>query len=423
MVQVKFTKSLVDNTHDGADFVPFRGSLMETRVLSGDAALLRSLMEVGVNLSVLEDRQTMLEMILREARKLTDAEAGTFYIFQGETLRFVAAQNERLSDEKISRLLLGKEIPTHESSLAGFAASTGQLINIPNSYELPEGAPFRIHREFDAATGYRAQSILAIPLTCPDGSCVGVLELINRIDSGGQIVPFTEEQCERVKILASMAAVSIYNVLLQDRLKQAQLDCIIRLSVAAEFRDDDTAAHIHRISRVSAIIASEMGLDRPRVELIRYASPMHDIGKIGLPDTILLKPGPLTPEERTIAQRHTLIGADILKDPPNELIAVAREVAVNHHEKFDGTGYPNGRAGKDIPLCARIVSLADVFDALISKRCYKEPFPLDEALELVQTETGKHFDGEVVEAMFNKLPAVLSHYTNPRESDRERKVG
>jgi len=383
---------------------------MPAKVFHDEGALLRSLLVVGVNLSVTKDRQTMLDMILGEARSLARAEAGTLYVVDGDILKFVAVQNDKLTAEQIASLLIDREIPLTGDSLAGFAASSGKIINIPDTYDLPDGSPFRIHREFDAATGYKVHSILAIPLICPDGRCVGVLQLINHVESDGTVSAFPNDERGGIASMASMAAVTIQNSLLQDQLKKAQLDCIMRLSTAAEFRDDDTADHIRRITSVSTLIAKAMGLSCEETELIQHASPMHDIGKIGIPDSILHKPGPLTFEERNIVEKHTLIGADILADPPNELISIAREVALTHHERWDGKGYPNALSGKEIPLCGRIVAMADVFDALVSKRCYKEAFALEIALEIVRFEDGKHFDPDVAKAFFDTLQDILDCY-------------
>jgi len=392
---------------------------MSTGVFHDEGALLRSLLEVGVNLSVEKNRRTMLDMILREARKLTHAEAGTFYVVSGDALKFVAVQNDKVEPSRLDQLLLDKELSLDGDSLSAFAATTGQIMNIPNTYRLQEGSPFRVNRDFDSSTGYKADSILAIPLTCPDGECVGVLQLINRIGPDGALTSFPDEETGAIASLASMAAVTIHNSLLQEQLKDAQLDCIIRLAVAAEFRDDDTAQHVRRISHTSSVIAERMGLNDHEVELIEHASPMHDIGKIGIPDAILRKPGPLTFEERSIVEKHTLIGADILSDPPNELIQTARDVALTHHERWDGKGYPSGVSGQEIPLCGRIVSMADVFDALVSKRCYKEAFSLEMALEIIRFEDGKHFDPEVAEAFVSVLPEVVDFYGRPADGQGE----
>ena len=378
--------------------------------LKESGKLLEGVLEVGVNLSVVKDQRTMLDMILREARKLSRAEAGTLYVLRGQSLRFVAVQNDKASPMELAALLTDKELPPDGDSLAGFTASSGEIQNIADTYHLPEGTPYRINRDFDAATGYKAWSMQAIPLMCPDGKCVGVLELINHIDSEGKVGPFPSNDSVPIASLASMAAVTIRNSLLQQELKESQLDCIIRLSVAAEFRDDDSAEHILRISRTSCLIGETLGLDPDQIELMQHASPMHDIGKIGIPDAILRKPGPLTFEERSIVEKHTLIGADILGNPPNDLIRMARDIALNHHERWDGKGYPNSISGEEIPICGRIVSLADVFDALVSKRCYKEAFALEIALEIMRFEDGKHFDPAVAGAFFSILPEVLKFY-------------
>jgi len=374
------------------------------------AELLESLLQIGVSLSVVQDRRRMLDMILAESRRLARAEAGSLYVVEGDHLRFVAAQNDKVDVQRITRIFLDKEIPISRESLVGFVAVTGDVLNIPDADAIPDDAPFRINRKFDAETGYRAESLLVTPLKRPDGECIGVLELINHVADGGRPAPFPPVERIGILPLASMAAVTIHNALLQEQLKQAYLDTVYRLSVVVEYRDNTTGDHIHRISHTSAIIAADLGLDAKQVELIECASPMHDIGKVCIPDAILLKPGRLTPEEREIVERHTTIGAEILGRPQNPLIAVAREIALSHHERWDGTGYPNRLAGARIPLSGRIVGIADVFDAVISKRCYKDAFPLEKVLEIIRSDRGKHFDPDVTDAFFNTLDQTLKAY-------------
>ena len=398
---------------------------MEVDVSQDDAAVLESLLQVGMSLSALTDRQEVLEVVLREARKLARAEAGSLYVVEKDHLRFMAAQNDRLDVSAIGENLLGREVPISANSLAGFVALTGEILNLPSTYDLPDGTPFRVSRSFDAATGYRTQSVLAIPLACPDGACVGVLELINHLDASGRAHRFPRVGHDGIRSLAAMAAVTIQNYLLQEELRKAHLETIMRLSVAGEFRDDDTGEHVRRISRSSGMIAREAGLAGDQVELIEWASPMHDIGKIGVPDSILLKPGPLTRAERRIVETHPLIGGDILGEPQNELIAMARDVALTHHERWNGQGYPRGLSGEGIPQSGRIVGLADVLDALICKRCYKKAFPKQRVLEIISSERGKHFDPAIVEAFFRIHEDVLKPYElaaeqvdSPRDADR-----
>jgi len=389
------------------------GAAVRAKSIQNESVVLRSLLEVGESMSALTDRQQVLELVLREARRLARAEAGTLYVLRDNLLNFAAAQNDRLDISQVSRGLLGHELSVSEESLAGFVAMTGRAMNIEDTYCLPAGTPFRIDREFDAALRYSTRNVLAMPLICPGGPCVGVLEFINHIDADGSVGPFPAEGIAGLDSLAAMAAVTVYNNLLQDQLRQAHLDTIMRLAVAAEFRDDDTGEHVRRISRSSVLIARRMGLGESQAELLEWASPMHDIGKIGIPDSILLKPGRLTDEERLIVQQHPQIGADILSDPQNELIAVAREVALSHHERWDGQGYPNGLAGTAIPLCGRIVCLADVLDALISKRCYKAAYPLDKVLGIIRDGRGSQFDPDVTDAFTDITQDVVEPYLNP----------
>jgi hypothetical protein len=383
-------------------------------------AILQSLLQVGVNLSAIGDRQQMLDMILTEARKLAHAQAGQLYIMENGSLNLVCSQNDKVrparpkgcsaAGSRSSRSFQESAIPG--DCLACFVASSGRTINLPDSFNLSSGVPFRIDRSADAASGYRSVSILAIPLKrTTDGKCIGVLELVNRTHSpAGSPVPFPSDDCSAITSLAAMAAVTIHNALLQEQIKQAHLDTIIRLSVAAEYRDDDTTQHIHRVSHTSAMIARGMGLSAPMVDLIQCASPMHDIGKIGVPDAILRKCGPLSQEQREVVQQHTVIGGRILAQAPNELLAIAHDIAMWHHERWDGEGYPDKLAGERIPLAARIVGLADVFDALVTRRCYKEPYALDVALGIIHRENGKHFDTKVTNAFFLVLEQVLACY-------------
>ncbi|HEY1132387.1 MAG TPA: HD domain-containing phosphohydrolase [Roseateles sp.] len=185
-------------------------------------------------------------------------------------------------------------------------------------------------------------------------------------------------------------------------LRQSRLQILRMLGRAAEFRDNETGAHILRMSHVSALLARDLGWDDERCELMLNASPLHDIGKIAIPDAILLKAGPLTPQEREIMQEHTVKGAAILRAPEgegNELLAMAAEIALHHHERWDGGGYPSGLTGVDIPESARIVAVADVLDALTSTRPYKTAWTFAEALGFIQANDGRHFDPDVVAAL------------------------
>ncbi|MDR1084870.1 MAG: two-component system response regulator [Deltaproteobacteria bacterium] len=192
-----------------------------------------------------------------------------------------------------------------------------------------------------------------------------------------------------------------------EKLRGASLETIFRLSRAAEFKDEDTGAHIISMSRISARIAERMNLSPATVESILYASPMHDIGKIGIPDRILLKNGPLNEEEWTIMRLHTVYGGKILENSDIGFLRLGEVIAKTHHEKFDGSGYPNGLKGRDIPLAGRIVAVADVFDALMSRRPYKKAFTMEQALTIILEGRGRHFDPEVVDIFLTDIDEVL----------------
>jgi putative two-component system response regulator len=198
-------------------------------------------------------------------------------------------------------------------------------------------------------------------------------------------------------------------------LEDERIEVIQRLGRAAEYKDDETGRHITRVSHYARILAAGIGLDEECVEMLFYATPMHDIGKIGIPESILNKPGKLTPEEFEVIKTHPAIGSEILGDSKSELLTVARNVAFYHHEKWDGSGYPSGLKGEAIPLEARLMAVADVFDAVTSKRPYKEAWPIDKAVQMIKDNAGTHFDPQIVKAFienFDDIARVQGAYSD-----------
>ncbi|HEX9996037.1 MAG TPA: HD domain-containing phosphohydrolase [Abditibacterium sp.] len=181
-------------------------------------------------------------------------------------------------------------------------------------------------------------------------------------------------------------------------LDQAQMEILERLAQAAEFRDDDTGQHTRRVGQLSSLLAQTIGLSRFQVELIERTAPLHDVGKIAIPDAILLKPGRLTAEEFEIMKTHTTIGATLLAGGHSDLVSMAQSIALTHHERWNGGGYPAGLQGEAIPIEGRIVAIVDVFDALTSERPYKEAWPVEKALEEIEQQSGKQFDPVLIEA-------------------------
>ncbi|TMI72413.1 MAG: HD domain-containing protein [Bacillati bacterium ANGP1] len=182
-------------------------------------------------------------------------------------------------------------------------------------------------------------------------------------------------------------------------LEDAYFEMVERLAAAAEFRDDDTGEHARRVGELSAVLARNLGLAADEIELIRRAAPLHDVGKIGIPDHILLKPGALIPEEFELMKTHVKVGAGILSEGKSDLLRLAEEIALTHHERWDGTGYPVGLKGEAIPLSGRIVAVADVFDAIISTRPYRKARSIAEAIKVIKNGGGTQFDPKVVDAL------------------------
>jgi len=204
-------------------------------------------------------------------------------------------------------------------------------------------------------------------------------------------------------------------------LKGSHVELILNLAVAAECRDADTGSHILRISDYATEVARELGLPEEDIEILRYASPMHDIGKIGIPDSILQKPGKLTPEEWEVMKQHTLIGARIFQNSQSPVLRAASEIALTHHEKYDGSGYPRGLKGESIPLFGRIVALVDVFDAVLSKRCYKSAVSFKDGLAYIKSISGTHLDPKLIEVFLRiedrvraiyEANAAIQHFVN-----------
>ncbi len=257
-----------------------------------------------------------------------------------------------------------------------------------------------------------------IPLLGDRGEVIGVIVLY--LEHGHK--PHKEEK-NFTEMLGRIVSSLIFNRNLQlrseinrVRLRNAELEMLHKLVAASEVRDNETGEHIKRLSRYSAVIGKKIGLPENEIELLKLAIPMHDIGKMGISDSILLKKGRLTPEEFAVMQQHTVIGANILSGT-HPLMVASREIAISHHEKWDGSGYPAGLSGADIPLFGRICALVDVFDALSTKRPYKEPWPLPKVVDFIKQGKGAHFDPDLVDALIETLPEILEIKTLYADTD------
>lgn len=381
------------------------------------------LLNVGIALSSIHDLEKLLDLILKEARRLTRADAGTLYLAKDGQLIFKVSQcqslTERWGEASMRQMYESFSMPISRESIAGYAALTKDVLNIADVREIRSAASYHYNPSWDERTGYVTRSMLVVPMLNREENVAGVLQLINAMSDsdGGKVVPFPAKQEKLVSSLASQAVVAIENAELTDDLKQAHLDTIFRLGVAAEYRDRETANHIKRMSQYCVLIAENLGWSGEEVDMILRSSLMHDVGKLGIPDSILQKPGRLTPEERHIMEYHTIIGGNIMKGSKAAVLKQSRIVAITHHEKFDGTGYPRGLKGEEIPVAGRITILADIFDALSSKRVYKEALAEDEVLRILREGRGSFFDPKILDIFLDNLEAV--HKIQSRYVDRE----
>ncbi len=431
---VELQTRLKDRSHLQTERERLNAGLIQLGANDKDFLQIRldGLVRIGLELNKVQDIHLLMDRILSEARKLIGADAGTLYKRENASLRFAYTQNDTLA----RRGGLGEPprfsshmLPVSENSIAGWVSISGEGVNIANAYTIEPSSPFQFDQSFDRSTGYKTQSVLALPLRTSLGRTVGVLQLINAINSDGRSRPrFSETDQALLSHFASMATAAIER-------NQLHESVIKRMLHMAESHDPiETAQHVERVAGIAGVLFEEWGhrrglggvlFERQR-DLLRYAARMHDVGKVGVTDSILKKPAKLTAAEFKIAQRHVLIGASYFQDEPTEFDESSLEVLLNHHEKWNGTGYPGyvhcdgssildpvtnqpklgGKRGDEIPVFARIVSVADVFDALSHKRCYKEAWPEQRVLDTMRVESGNHFDPELISIFFEKLPLI-----------------
>lgn len=382
----------------------------------------QEILDIGIALSSEHDLSKLLDKILSKAQEVTGADGGSIYLVKKDKMIFKASRNktllEKFGPEKMKEIVKTFVIPVTKKSMAGYTVVTGKLLNISDVKNIPSSADYSYDPAFDKKYGYDTVSMLVIPMINRDGEVTGVLQLINSMENG-KPVAFKTSHEKIISSFSSQAAISIANAELNEDLKNAHFDTIFRLSEAAECRDKETANHIKRVSHYSRLLSEKLGWSPEACELIFWSSPMHDIGKLGIPDAILQKPGPLTPEERAVMEQHTVIGALVLKDSSIPVIAKSRIVALTHHEKYDGTGYPQKIKGEDIPLEGRIVALADVYDALSSKRVYKPPMPEEKVISILKEGKGTHFDPVLIELLLENMKKIaeIREEFSDKESD------
>ncbi len=393
---------------------------------------LREIIRLDTEISTVQDLDILLERILTEARRITNADAGSIYIRDKDYLVFSYVQNDTLQrklppGEKL--IFTTFKVKINKKSISGYVAATGETLNIPDVYEIDEDAPYSFDSSYDKISNYKTTSILTVPLKDTRGEVIGVLQLINKQNYNGKVVPFNDEDEIITLHFASTASMALQRA----RLTRA---LILRMIQMAELRDPkETGAHVNRVAAYATEIyerwAKNRGMGQDEInkkrDILRSAAMLHDVGKIAISDVILKKPGRFTEEERKMMKAHTYLGARLFIDRQSEFDEIAMMVALTHHENWDGTGYPGhidimtgkplktdskGRVvplkGEEIPIFGRIVSIADVYDALSSKRVYKEAWTEKDVLCEIEKLSGKKFDPDVVDVFFDALDVIRS---------------
>jgi response regulator RpfG family c-di-GMP phosphodiesterase len=389
-------------------------------LLERDAVKFKELLRITENLNHVKDVDSLLDSILYEARLFTNADAGTIYLADGNNLKYSYVQNDTLAkiDEANNKYIYSIfEIPINDKSMSGYVALTGKPLIIDDVYNIRGNVPYSFNSYFDEISSYKTISALTVPLITSRQHVIGVMQILNSKNKKGEIIPFTKEDMMYVAFFANNASVAIERA-------QMTREILLRMIKMAELRDPkETGNHVNRVASYSIEIyerwAKKKGLPLSEIkqtkDVLRIAAMLHDVGKVAISDTILKKPGKLSPEEFEMMKMHTIFGARLFDNSVSDWDALSAEVALNHHERWDGKGYMGritnkgdefyisgpGKKGEEIPILGRIVALADVYDALISIRVYKQAWLEEDVLKYIKEGAGKHFDPDVVEAFFS----------------------
>lgn len=330
----------------------------------------------GAILVNIGDIDILLEQILTEARYFTNADAGSIYTIEGNFLSFGHSQNDTIISRGERIPYTRYTIPKTRDSMAGYVACTGEILNIDDVRKIAEEAPYSFDDSYDKMAFYRTRSTLTLPLKNHRQVVVGVLQLINAKSEKREFIPFHSALEVLGKYYATLGALALERAMMTRTL-------LMRMVNITEFRDPkETGPHVNRVGSYAVSIydswakAHKIG-DTDRIhnrDVLRMAAMLHDVGKTGISDIILKKPEKLTPDERLTMEKHCFMGAEVLRNCESTFDEMARDIALSHHENWDGTGYPQGLKGEKIPFMARITAIADVFDALSSRRAYKEPW-------------------------------------------------
>ena len=335
--------------------------------------------------SSLRKHDDILDVLADMGRALTSSDRCTVW---------VVSEDKKSIWTKVAQGMDLIELPMG-SGIVGAAIENQQKIILDDVYE-----DNRFNPDIDKQTGYVTKSMMVIPMFDNDDEIIGAFQVINHKGEKGT---FDKRDMERLMLASTYAAETLVSAYLTQEIEDTQREVVFTMGAVGESRSKETGNHVKRVAEYSKILALEYGLSKEEAELLKQASPMHDIGKVAIPDAVLNKPGRFNAQERKIMDGHAQLGHDMIKGSSRPLLQAAAIVSYEHHEKWDGTGYPNNLSGEDIHIYGRITALADVFDALGSDRVYKKAWSDEKILNLFKEERAKHFDPKLVDIFFDKL--------------------
>ncbi len=307
---------------------------------------------------------------------------------------WIVSDDKKTIKTKVAQGIAPIELPI-DSGIVGESIVNGTRYIIDDVYK-----DERFNRYIDEKTGYKTKSMMVIPMYDYNENVIGAFQVINRQGNSGI---FDERDMERLTLATTYAAETIVSAKLTQEIEETQREVVFTMGAVGESRSKETGNHVKRVAEYSKLLAIKYGLSEKEAELLKQASPMHDIGKVAIPDSILNKNGRFNEDERKIMDTHAQLGFDILQGSERKLLKAAAIVAHQHHEKYNGTGYPQGLKGEDIHIYGRITAIADVFDALGSDRVYKKAWDDERIIELFKEEKGKHFDPVLIDIFFENI--------------------
>jgi len=395
---------------------------------------LDQLVLLGIELNKVSDIDLLMEKILTVARQFVNADAGSIYIREGDYLQFTYTQNNTLQERlpKDEKLIYSTfSIPIDEKSIAGFVAITGEALNIQDVYKIDPNASYKFSKIVDQKTGYKTKSTITIPLKTFTGDILGILQIINAKNIHNQVIHFSDDDEKIMLHFASIASIALERA----RMTRAIILRTIRMTQMHD--PQETWGHVNRVGGYAVEIfeqwANIHNIPKDQIaknkDILRIAAMLHDVGKIAISDLILKKPGRFNCDEYEIMKQHTVLGAQIFIGSHSEFDDIALQVALNHHERWDGTGYPGhvdiftgdplpeyrlpngsakGKKMEEIPLYGRIVAIADVYDALSSDRIYKKAWDDSKTLDTIHKGAGSQFDPELVQIFLSHIKMIKS---------------